>query len=58
MPRKLQRRAMMKIKGYSFNLAVILAMIIGAIIVGALNNIRVYEEQRVSWWTTQAETAE
>lgn len=33
----------------SFNVRVLLAMVVLSILLGVLNNIRVYEEQRVPW---------
>lgn len=39
----------MKVGSFEVNPWVILALLLAAVAVGAVNNCRVYEEQRVSW---------
>lgn len=43
----------MKTMGY--NLWVILGLLLLSIALGVVNNLRVYEEQRVSWWGYESE---
>ena len=40
---------MIKLKGF-FDVRVVLAIVLLAVVLGVLNNLRVYEEQRVNWF--------
>ena len=38
-----------KVSGLSYDLRVLIGFVLVAVILGILNNMRVYEEQRVPW---------
>jgi len=40
-----------------FNVRVLVAFAVASLVLGVLNNFRVYEEQRVGWWPTWTEEA-
>ncbi|MBR4615425.1 MAG: hypothetical protein IKO55_07450 [Kiritimatiellae bacterium] len=40
---------MIKLKGF-FDVRVVLAIVLLSVVLGVLNNLRVYEEQRVNWF--------
>jgi len=37
-------------KGSRFNIVVLAALVVLAVVLGIVNNLRVYEEQRVPWF--------
>lgn len=47
-----------KLKSYRVNLWVVAAILVLAAVLGALNNFRVYEEQRVPWPWEAGEAAD
>ena len=40
---------MIKLKGF-FDVRVVIGIVLLAVVLGVLNNLRVYEEQRVNWF--------